>query len=968
MATRKEVEQSAFLYGGNSAFIEALYERYLSEPDAIDQSWRGYFDSLGSEMRSLFAQSKVAIESQPQPPVLPTLGGASRRDMRVPMAGAGGPAPIVELDDARAQRMIRDHLRIIMLIRAYRVRGHLAAKRDPLGIHTGTYHPELDYRTYGFTDADLTREFYLDHVLGLEKATLQTILEILRKTYSSTVGIEFLHIQDPDQKAWLQSRIESLQGIFENTDAEKREILRQMTAAEGFESFLNIKWPGTKRFGLDGGESAIPAMETIIRTGVSLGIDEIVIGMPHRGRLNVLANLMGKPYSAIFSEFQGQAVQDEVLGSGDVKYHLGTSTDRELPDGGVIHLSLTANPSHLEAVNPVVFGKVRAKQRLKGDTERSRVMGLLLHGDAAFAGQGVVHEGFEMSELRGYRTGGTIHLIINNQIGFTTSPAYARTSPYPSDVARGVQAPSFHVNGDDPLAVTHVARLATEFRQRFKKDVVIDMWCYRRHGHNEGDEPSFTQPLMYQKIADHPTSLEIFAERLISDNVISRKGREEVTAEFQKEMEDAHDAAKSYKSNKADWLEGAWAGMNKAPEEYQRSATGFDGDRLKELGLKLTTMPDGLNVHRRLQRVIGARKKAIEAGEGIDWATAEHLAFATLLAEGFPVRLSGQDSGRGTFSQRHAVITDQETEATYMPLAHLSDDQAPVEVINSFLSEEGVLGFEYGYSLADPTCLTLWEAQFGDFANGAQVYFDQFISSGESKWLRMSGLVCLLPHGYEGQGPEHSSARLERFLQLYAEDNIQVVYPSTPANFFHVLRRQLHRSFRKPLIVMTPKSLLRHKRCVSSLQEMSEGTSFHRVLWDWAPDTEKDGKVERIVLCSGKVYYDLLQQAEEEEITDSVAFLRLEQLAPFPEIALGQELERFPKTAQIVWCQEEPRNQGGWFFVQPRLQNMLQNQGFEATNVFYAGRAPAASPAVGFNAQHVAEQKKLVSEALGLGQ
>ncbi|MCB2009208.1 MAG: 2-oxoglutarate dehydrogenase E1 component, partial [Geminicoccaceae bacterium] len=620
--------------------------------------------------------------------------------------------------------------------------------------------------------------------------------------------------------------IESAGGTFDAAPEDKREILEHLTETEGFEQFLHVKFPGTKRFGLDGGESAIPSLEMMIRTAAEQGVEEIVVGMPHRGRLNVLANVMGKPYAAIFSEFQGGVVTDDVLGSGDVKYHLGTSTDRVLPDGRQVHLSLTANPSHLEAVNPVVMGKVRAKQEQKGDTERSRIMGILLHGDAAFAGQGVVHECLEMSELRGYRVGGTIHLIVNNQIGFTTSPAYARTSPYPSDTARGVQCPIFHVNGDDPVAVAQVSRLAVEFRQKFKKDVVIDMWCYRRHGHNEGDEPSFTQPLMYKRIAQHPTVRQVYARRLEDTGVVPEGYGQELVDSFNKQLEAAHDAARSYKPNKTDWLEGAWAGLKPPPIDYDRGSTACDVERLREFGLKMTTLPDSLNVHPRLKRVIGQRHKAIESGEGIDWATAEHLAFATLLTEGYAVRLSGQDVGRGTFSHRHATIYDQQTEEKYYPLMHLADKQAKIEVIDSFLSEEGVLGFEYGYSLADPNCLTIWEAQFGDFANGAQVYFDQFISAGEKKWQRFCGLVCQLPHGFEGQGPEHSSARLERFLQLFAEDNIQVCYPTTPANLFHMLRRQLHRSYRKPLIVMTPKSLLRHKRCVSRLDEMAPGTSF----------------------------------------------------------------------------------------------------------------------------------------------
>ena len=949
MATRRELEQTSFLYGGNGPFIEDLYGRYLADPGSVDASWRAYFDALEPENRDLFARARAAL-SRPS-----AVGGLIAANRNVP------PAPRV--DDGVMRGIIRDHLRVIMLIRAYRVRGHLIAKLDPLGLTGSAHHPELDYKTYGFTDDDLDREFYLDYVLGLETATLRQIMTVLRRTYSDTVGIEFMHIQDPEQKSWIQARIEGSAGLFETTAEEQREILEQLTETEGFEQFLHVKFPGTKRFGLDGGESAIPALETMIRTAAELGVDEIVLGMPHRGRLNVLANVMGKPYAAILNEFQGGAADDEVLGSGDVKYHLGTSTDRTLPDGRQIHLSLTANPSHLEAVNPVVMGKVRAKQRQKGDTERTRVMGVLLHGDAAFIGLGVVHECLEMMDLKGFRVGGVIHLIINNQIGFTTSPAYSRSSPYPSDIARGVQCPVFHVNGDDPVAVTHVARLATQFRQQFKKDVVIDLWCYRRHGHNEGDEPGFTQPLMYKKIAQHPTTRQIYARALESSGVLRAGEAQELLDAFQRQLDAAFEASRGYKPNRIDWLEGAWRGLRAAPMEYERGSTAVPIETLQELGLRMTTLPETLQVHPRLKRVIAGRRAAIEAGKDIDWATAEQLAFASLLVEGFPVRLSGEDCGRGTFSQRHAAIYDQTTEERYVPLSHLRPDQASFEVIDSMLSEEGVLGFEYGYSLADPNCLTIWEAQFGDFANGAQVYFDQFIAAGESKWLRMSGLVCLLPHGYEGQGPEHSSARPERWLQLYAEDNIQVVNCTTPANFFHVLRRQLHRDFRKPLLVMTPKSLLRHKDCVSTLAEMGPGSSFHRVMWE-APPSPADAGIERVILCSGKVFYDLQQARDKRGLKGKVALVRMEQLAPFPENVMTEELQRYPRRARYVWCQEEPRNMGAWFFVAPRLENLMEAVGVEQRRLVYAGRKPSASVATGFHAQHEREQKQLVEDAL----
>jgi 2-oxoglutarate dehydrogenase E1 component len=951
MATRLEIEESAFLYGGNSGFIESLYARYLDDPSAVDESWRSYFDELGSETRQLFKQARSALEPRPWAEA----GNSS-------IASFAG---LDELDGERSKRLILDHLRVVMLIRAFRVRGHLLADLDPLKLSRNNAHPELDPANYGFNEDDWDREFFLDNVLGLEKATLRQIVDILRQTYSAKIGVEFMHIQEQDQKAWIQSVMEGSHNLLKPTAEGKKEILRSLTEAEGFERFLHVKFPGTKRFGLDGGESTVPALEAIIRKSAELGVDEIVIGMPHRGRLNVLANVMGKPYTAIFAEFQGGTVTDDVLGSGDVKYHLGTSSDRELPGKLHIHLSLTANPSHLEAVNPVVFGKVRAKQTQKEDADRSKVMGLLLHGDAAFAGQGVVHEGFEMSELRGYRTGGTIHLIVNNQIGFTTSPAYARSSPYPSDVARSVQAPIFHVNGDDPEAVVYVARLASEFRQKFKKDVVIDLWCYRRHGHNEADEPSFTQPLMYRRIAQHPTARQIYAQRLIDEDVITEDDANLVHRTFQDELNGAFDAASGYKMNSADWLEGAWKGLTRAPSDYERGTTAVQEQILREIGLSVTTIPEHHHVHRKLERIIGQRRKTIEDGEGIDWATAEHLAFGSLLLEGHPVRLSGQDCGRGTFSQRHAVLYDQETEERLIPLTRLKPEQAHFEVVDSFLSEEGVLGFEYGYSLADPNSLVLWEAQFGDFCNGAQVYFDQFISAGEAKWLRMCGLVCLLPHGFEGQGPEHSSARLERFLQLYADDNLQVLYPSTPASYFHGLRRQLKRDFRKPLIVMTPKSLLRHKRCVARLADMAKGSSFHRVMYEHAPSV-RDEKVERVVLCSGKVFYDLQDARAEKGLDERIALIRLEQLAPFPKEALTEELQRYRNSVSLVWCQEEPRNMGAWSFVAPRLETVYGELGFDQARPTFAGRKAAPSPATGSHEQHVREQKKLIDEALTL--
>jgi 2-oxoglutarate dehydrogenase E1 component len=701
----------------------------------------------------------------------------------------------------------------------------------------------------------------------------------------------------------------------------------------------------------------------VIKRGGQLGMKELVLGMPHRGRLNVLTNVMGKPFAALFSEFQGNPANPaDVQGSGDVKYHLGTSTDREF-DGNTVHLSLTANPSHLEAVNPVVLGKVRAKQRQRGDTARDQVVGLLMHGDAAFAGQGLVPESLELSELKGYRTGGTLHVVVNNQIGFTTSPSFARSSPYPSDVAKVIQAPIFHVNGDDPEAVVHVARIATEFRQRFKKDVVVDIFCYRRHGHNEADEPAFTQPIMYRTIAEHPTTRQLYAQRLAAEGVMSEAETEKMVGDFVAYLDGQFEAAKSYLPNKADWLEGAWSGLKAASGDARRGETSVPLEALKDVGRALTTVPEGFNLNRKIARQLEAKKKALETGEGIDWATGEALAFGTLCTEGTVVRMTGQDCGRGTFSQRHAVLVDQETEDRYVPVNHVREGQAPFEIIDSPLSEAAVLGFEYGYSLADPHALVLWEAQFGDFVNGAQVIIDQFIASGEAKWLRMSGLVLLLPHGHEGQGPEHSSARLERFLQLCGEDNLQVCNLTTAANYFHALRRQVRRDFRKPLVITTPKSLLRHPEVASTLAEMGPGTFFRRTIDEIDP-LVPDDKVKRVVLCAGKVYYDLRQARRERKIRD-VAIVRVEQLHPFPGKALAESIGKY-KYADVIWCQEEPQNMGAWTFLDRRIEHVLGELGGKAKRPRYVGRPEAAATATGLLKRHVAEQAKLVDEALSI--
>ena len=809
-------------------------------------------------------------------------------------------------------------------------------------------------------------------MLGLDYATIPEMLAILRRTYCSTIGFEFMHISDPAEKSWIQERIEGPDKEITFTPEGKRAILAKLVEAEGFEKFCDLRFRGTKRFGVDGGEAVIPALEQIIKRGGALGLQEIVIGMSHRGRLNVLANVMSKPVRAIFHEFKGGSfTPDEVEGSGDVKYHLGASSDREF-DNNKVHLSLTANPSHLEIVDPVVLGKVRAKQDQLGDiTERTKVLPLLIHGDAAFAGQGVVAECFGLSGLKGYRTGGSIHVIINNQIGFTTYPRYSRSSPYPSDVAKMIEAPIFHINGDDPEAVVFAAKVAIEFRQKFHKPVVIDMFCYRRFGHNEGDEPAFTQPLMYRKIRDHRSTLEIYSDKLTSEGVITKGEVDKIVADWRSRLDVEFEAGQAYKPNKADWLDGRWAGLRAAEsgsDDPRRGETGVDMGVLKEIGEKITKAPEGFHVHRTIQRFLDARHKMFETGQEFDWATAEALAFGSIAIEGHPVRLSGQDCERGTFSQRHSVLIDQENEERFIPLNNIREGQARFEVINSMLSEEAVLGFDYGYSLTEPNALTMWEAQFGDFANGAQVLFDQFVSSGERKWLRLSGLVCLLPHGYEGQGPEHSSARLERFLQMCAEDNMQVANCSTPAQYFHILRRQLKRDIRKPLILMTPKSLLRHKRAVSTLAEMASGSAFHRLLWEDGdkaqgerPKLVKDDKIRRVILCSGKVYYDLFEEREKRGI-DDVHIVRVEQLYPFPLKALVTGLSRFKK-ADIIWCQEEPKNMGSWTFVEPYLEWVLNQTGGKGRHPRYVGRPASAATATGLMSRHLAQLKAFLDEA-----
>ena len=978
-SANEQFHASSFMQGHNAAYLEQLYAQYAHDPNTVDSAWQAFFQALGDadlDVKADASGPSWARKDWPPQPTDDLTAALTGEWMPPPQEAAAAKEKILgkakELDSTVSQeavkRAVLDSIRALMIIRAHRIRGHLSADLDPLKLQVTGQHLELQPKSYGFEEADMDRPIFIDNVLGLQFASMRQIIDILQRTYCSTFALQYMHISDPEQSSWLKERIEGRDKEITFTREGRKAILNKMVEAEGFEKFLHVKYTGTKRFGLDGGESLIPALEQIIKRGGALGVRDIVIGMPHRGRLSVLANVMQKPYRAIFNEFQGGSFKPEdVDGSGDVKYHLGASSDREF-DGNNVHLSLTANPSHLEAVNPVVIGKVRAKQDQIGDADRTQVLPLLLHGDAAFAGQGVVAECFGLSGLVGHRTGGTIHVVVNNQIGFTTAPHFSRSSPYPTDIALMVEAPIFHVNGDDPEAVVHAAKVATEFRQKFQKDVVIDIFCYRRFGHNEGDEPMFTNPLMYNQIKRQKTTLSLYSERLVKDGLIPEGEVEDMKAAFQAKMNEEFEAGKDYKPNKADWLDGRWSHLDRRGEEYQRGETSISAQTLADIGTALSRVPDGFPLHKTVARMLETKKKMFAAGEGFDWATGEALAFGSLLCEGFPVRLSGQDCTRGTFSQRHSGLINQDTEERYYPLNHIRAGQKRYDVIDSMLSEYAVLGFEYGYSLAEPNALTLWEAQFGDFANGAQIMFDQFISSGESKWLRMSGLVVLLPHGFEGQGPEHSSARLERFLQMCGQDNWIIANCTTPANYFHILRRQLHRNFRKPLILMTPKSLLRHKLAVSKAEGFTTGSSFHRVLWDNAEDStsahklKPDAKIKRVVMCSGKVYYDLLEERNARGL-DDIYLMRFEQFYPFPAISAMKELQRFAN-AEMIWCQEEPKNQGGWSFMEPNLEWVLERMKAKHNRLRYVGRSASASPATGLAAQHKFQQAALIDEAL----
>ena len=966
MAVNKDnniFEKTSFLQGYNSPFIEELYSRYLKNPESIPQSWVDFFNGL-NENEEVIKKEISGPSWAPKKNIVRNNNLKEKKLQQVKFSKTSEEMAYNESQEHEKEQSVK----AIALIRAYRIRGHLISNLDPLKMMERKYLEDLHPSDHGFKKNDYNKKIFVGAYMHKGYATINEILKFFRKVYCSTIGVEYMHISDPVEKIWFRERMEKKENQLNFTQSGKKAILNKLIQAEGFEKFLAVKFVGTKRFGIDGGEALIPALEQLIKRGGQLGVKEIKIGQPHRGRLNILANVLQKSYKRMFNEFAGEYATFSADSTGDVKYHLGASSNREF-DGNLVHVSLADNPSHLEAVNPVVLGQTRAKQFFHKDKKRRQVVPILIHGDAAFAGQGVVAECFAMSGLPGHNTGGTIHIIINNQIGFTTSPRFARSSPYPSDLAKMVDAPILHVNGDDPEAVVHCARIAMEFRQKFNRDVVLDMICYRRFGHNEGDEPSFTQPVMYANIKKHETTLNIYANKLIKEGTISQEEFNSMKIQFKNLLEEQFKTAKEYKP-KLEWYAGVWSRYKPERGKDRRGITGASIEKIKKIGEKITTIPKKFNPHPTIKKIFENKKKMFITGKGFDWATAEQLAFATLLDEGYPVRLCGQDSGRGTFSQRHSVLRDQLDNSYYTPLNNVSKNQKRYEVIDSLLSELAVLGFEYGYALSEPTTLVVWEAQFGDFANGAQVIIDQFIASAERKWARANGLVMLLPHGYEGQGPEHSSARLERFLQLCAQENIQVMNCTTPANYFHALRRQMHREFRKPLIIMTPKSLLRNKRCVSNIEDFTKKNSFHRVLPDQAGikdygliKLQKDKKIKKVVLCSGKIYFDLLE-AREKNKNDGVYITRIEQLYPFPVKTLALELKRFGRNAEFYWCQEEPQNMGAWNSARNYINWTLKHIDAENKEVKYIGRKPAASPATGYAKRHIDQQKQIVEKVL----
>ncbi len=928
----KQFAQTSQL-GANGAYVEDLYEQYLVAPDSVDPKWRQYFDGLkGREAGDI-----------PHSAVIEQIAEAGRLAARGVVAGGGA-------GDERERAVGK-------LITAYRSRGHLAANLDPLGMTVKPDAPDLALGFHRLSESDASSEFSTGGVAGRERMKLGELLNLLKATYAGSVGAEFMHITDAEQRRWMYERLETAAGNYGRTAADKQRILERLTAAEGLERYLHTKYVGQKRFSLEGGDSLIPLLDVMIRRAGGDGVKDMVIGMAHRGRLNVLVNTLGKPPRKLFDEFEGKfehAREGDHAHTGDVKYHMGFSADIATP-GGPVHLALAFNPSHLEIVDPVVAGSVRSRQQRRGDTERKTVLPVLLHGDAAFAGQGVVMELFQMSQARGFRVGGTVHIVINNQVGFTTSAAEdARSTLYCTDVAKMIGAPILHVNGDDPEAVAFVSELAYDFRQRFAKDVVIDLVCYRRHGHNEADEPAATQPLMYQKIRAMKTTRELYAASLVAETAIAETDAQALVDGYRAKLDAGEVTTEVVKDKVADQLAVDWskylAGKLSDPVDTKVARKTLDS-----LAKQINAIPDTVKLHPRVAKIYEDRRKMAAGEQPGDWGFAENLAYATLVQEGYRLRLVGQDCGRGTFFHRHAILHDQATDSYYLPLRELVENKEDVTIIDSLLSEEAVMAFEYGYATADPMTLDIWEAQFGDFANGAQVVIDQFLAAGEAKWDRLCGLALFLPHGYEGQGPEHSSARLERFLQLCALDNMVVCTPTTPAQDFHMIRRQMRQTTRKPLVVMTPKSLLRHKLAVSTLDDLAKG-EFQRLI----PDTTATAKkVRRVVLCAGKVYYDLLEEAQKQKITD-VALVRIEQLYPFPRPELIAELKRFASAGEVIWCQEEPQNQGAWYQIQHHLRACLQGK----QTLSYAGRGRSPSPAAGHMDEHVAELAKLLADAL----
>lgn len=940
----KNLDQNSFLFAGNGNFIEDLYLKFLENPENVDNYWRDFFNNLD--------------EGQSQ--ALKSILGASwlpRKNKVILPPEKKTEAKQVKTEDSSKIYNIN------LLIADYRAYGHLFAQLDPLNMVKQDENIKLGLAHYGLLEDDLNIEVDLNNPsLELGKCTINQLISRLKEIYCSKIGYEIHHLASDEEKEWFYQHIEQMNIHHSLSKEQKIEALKDLIDVESFEQFIHNRFPGAKRFSVEGGESAIVALKEIIKTATYVGpVEEVLIGMAHRGRLNVLTKIMDKDYASMFSEFQGNLAHLEDLNiAGDVKYHLGRSSEYVTSQGRKIHLSLTANPSHLEAVNPVVMGKVRAKQDDLGDINREKVMSILIHGDAAFSGQGIVAESLAMSPLNAYNTGGVMHLVINNQVGFTTLPKDSRTGRYSTEFAKIIQAPVIHVNGDDIEKVLMVANMAESYRSKFKKDIVIDVICYRKYGHNEGDEPMFTQPIMYSIIKNKKSSTALYLEALVAQNVISQKEIDDYTKNRMVFLDKKLEEAKTYKPSQEDWLKGKWSNLDKKDRvKQEKISTGIKPDLVKTIGKALTTYPSDMNINSKIIRLIEQKKKMFETGEGFDWSVAEALAYGSLMMEGSNVRMTGQDCKRGTFSHRHAVLFDQNNEFEYTSLNHIADKQGKLEVYNSNLSEYGVLGFEYGYSLIDPKNLTIWEAQFGDFANGAQIMIDQFIASAEVKWLRMSGLVMLLPHGYEGQGPEHSSARLERFLQLCAEDNLQVINCSSPANFFHAIRRQIHSKYRKPLIVMSPKSLLRHRLMTSKLDEFLENSSFKAVIGE---ESKLVSEVKRVVLCSGKVFFDLYEARENANIKN-IALIRLDQYYPFPEEELANELKKYPN-AEIIWCQEEPRNMGAWYFIEHRIEKSIKLAAHKAGRPIYLGRAESASPSAGYLKMHNIEQAKLIEQVI----